>query len=263
VAHVEQHGVHTSRKDVKEMKLDKRVQDITYKRIVKSRNSSVHMYSAIQTYLNDFVPKKRQTPSMEDVTQAQMSMIVVSGWELNQNQSSNFICCHMMENGTVIPISSSEKRDWLYLGMAKLQAKQYTCNTINNNSRTKLMTIESPGSMCPTDTKYYTVVETVLPNSKVYQRNRNKTIAVCSKLAFGSLDARRLIEWFEVHRLFGVDKVFSYLYKLNSSAKKVFEYYENLGMVETRDFYLPETGEWFFCTILNQATVGMSLIMDK
>jgi hypothetical protein len=80
-------------------------------------------------------------------------------------------------------------------------------------------------------------------NSKLKQNNRNKTIAVCSKLAYGSLDAERLIEWFEVHRLFGVDKVFTYLYKLNSAAKKVFDYYENLGMAETYEFHLPD-GEY-------------------
>jgi CRISPR/Cas system-associated protein endoribonuclease Cas2 len=151
VKHEEQQRINTSRKDAREMKMDKNLQDIKYKRIVKSRNSIVYMYSAIQ----NSVPNKTNTSSLEEATTAQMSVIVVNGWELNQNQSPNFICCHMMEDGSVIPISSSEKRNWLYLGMAKLQAKQYTCNTINNNSRTKFITIESPGSMCPTDTKYY------------------------------------------------------------------------------------------------------------
>jgi ribosomal 50S subunit-recycling heat shock protein len=153
VKHVEQQRINTSRKDASEMKMDKYLQD---KRIVKSRNASVYMYSAIQ----NLVPNKRKSSSSEEATTAQMSMIVVSGWELNKNQSSNFVCCHMMENGTVIPTSSVEKRNWLYLGMAKLQAKQYTCNTINNNSRTELISIESPGSMCPTDTKYYTCIQT-------------------------------------------------------------------------------------------------------
>ncbi|KAL4240925.1 hypothetical protein ACF0H5_001708 [Mactra antiquata] len=65
-------------------------------------------------------------------------------------------------------------------------------------------------------------------------------IGICAKLAFGNLDARRLVEWFEVQRLFGVDMIIAYRYNLNSQAGKVFNYYEKLGISKLYEFDIPE-----------------------
>jgi hypothetical protein len=41
----------------------------------------------------------------------------------------------------------------------------------------------------------------------ILRKSGNCNIGVCAKFAYGSVDAKQLIEWFEVNRLLGVDKV--------------------------------------------------------
>lgn len=67
---------------------------------------------------------------------------------------------------------------------------------------------------------------------------------MCAKIAYGSVDAQKLIEWFEVNRLLGVDKVYIHTYKLNNLAMKVLEYYESIGIAMVfKGYSVPEKGK--------------------
>jgi hypothetical protein len=43
------------------------------------------------------------------------------------------------------------------------------------------------------------------------------------------VDPIPIVEWFEAQRIFGVDKVVAYPYRLNANALKVLKYYESVG----------------------------------
>ena len=59
------------------------------------------------------------------------------------------------------------------------------------------------------------------------------TMALCNKVAYGSLRAELIIEWMETYRYLGVDKVVSYfLDELNDAAQKVLFYYSSIGFVD-------------------------------
>lgn len=51
-----------------------------------------------------------------------------------------------------------------------------------------------------------------------------------------SISANLLLEWFEVQRILGVDKVISYTNNLNDDAMKVLEYYESFGLTDIIHF---------------------------
>ena len=60
---------------------------------------------------------------------------------------------------------------------------------------------------------------------------------------YGSVEAKQLIDWFEFLQLVGVNTVLMYPYKLNYQARKVINYYRDLGFVETSEgFDFPEKG---------------------
>ncbi|CAG2212550.1 unnamed protein product [Mytilus edulis] len=78
----------------------------------------------------------------------------------------------------------------------------------------------------------------------VFYPSREKgKLAICAKIAYGTLSPQRLIEWFEYHRLMGVDKVLTMVQYLNEDAYKVLLYYQKLQFGEIDEFPLPLPGK--------------------
>lgn len=97
------------------------------------------------------------------------------------------------------------------------------------------MSISDGPQYCVENKEYYIKVDT--------PKKSESGLAVCGKVSYGKLDAKRLVEWFEVQRLLGVDKVLTYTYKLNTQAMNVLDYYESIGYAEIiRDFDFPFKG---------------------
>jgi len=77
----------------------------------------------------------------------------------------------------------------------------------------------------------------VRPASSADQRS----LAVCVPVAFGSLDARFLIEWIEMQRLLGVQLIVIYNLNVNGSGLDVLRRYDDEGFVELwTTSYLPD-----------------------
>ncbi|XP_076452505.1 uncharacterized protein LOC143288103 [Babylonia areolata] len=65
-------------------------------------------------------------------------------------------------------------------------------------------------------------------------------LAVCAKIAYGlRLDPNKLVEWFEMQRLLGVDRI--QLFDLNNTdiVHKVFKHYQDSGLLDLLPYKLP------------------------
>jgi hypothetical protein len=219
-----------------------RTLDVVEKKVqpfIKVKNARTYLFSAIISRVETNHKKQNQTKIITKVT----STAIVTGWELGKYSSVDFKCCFRLKNDKYVSIISSNKSHWLYVGKAKLQAKQFKClinfNVEDINSITILSDINA---ICPNEKEFY-LVPTIVRRKVNHADIRGRKIGVCVKLTYGSLDAQRLIEWFEIHKLFGVDKVIAYTYNLNQNASKVLKFYEKSGIAEVYGFDLPEKGK--------------------
>lgn len=184
-------------------------------------SSNVYMYSAIL---------------IKDITQefdGGGNIIIVNGWETMASlNKANFTCCFYGKDNTLFYINSTRKTA-TFLNSGPYHSVQFEC-PVDFFSVTKVSVSDGP-QYCFENKEYYIKVDTPMKSES--------GLAVCSKISYGKLDAKRLVEWFEVQRLLGVDKVLAYTYKLNTQAMNVLEYYESIGYAEIiRDFDFPFKG---------------------
>lgn len=70
-----------------------------------------------------------------------------------------------------------------------------------------------------------------------YPKHQEGKLALCPKVAFGNLNQQKLIEWFEVQKLLGVDRVVILVMdRLNAEAVDVFHHYRRQGMVHIHPY---------------------------
>ena len=163
------------------------------------------------------------------------SAIVLNGWENRLINATEYTCCFQLTNGLIVSTATTRKRNWGYLGKAALQAKQYVCPVNFEQTLVQYVSLASSKTPCMFDRNSYL--------RPVFSLNKPVNgLAVCPKLAYGSLEPGQLVEWLEAQRYLGASKVLISTYKLNANATKVLKHYEQLGFVETVDFDLPEKG---------------------
>ena len=74
----------------------------------------------------------------------------------------------------------------------------------------------------------------------VYSEFHPGELAICAKVAYNdSLDAQNLVEWFELQRLLGVDKVLLFVMELPSQIWKVLQHYRDSGFLLTVPYAIP------------------------
>ena len=164
--------------------------------------------------------------------------IILNGWEKREAHAEIFTCCLVYNDslGDIFLTKMIDKRDWSYLGMAKLEVKQYVCpNVFHKQGKAPVGITLSVGKVCPKDMNKYMKVD--LPTEMSGER-----LAVCAKLVYGNLSASAMVEWFEYQRLMGVSKVIAYTYKLSRDAMNVLKYYVVTGLAEFYPYSLPMKG---------------------
>ncbi|PVD21580.1 hypothetical protein C0Q70_17378 [Pomacea canaliculata] len=109
----------------------------------------------------------------------------------------------------------------------------YQCHVpISPQNLTGIRVTMTPDSACPVEDVYY------LP---VYIPEVVKGgLAICGKVAFGGLlDPVKLVEWFEMQKLLGVDKIQILDFDNSVNVKKVFQYYQETGLLAMFPLKLP------------------------
>ncbi|CAC5391421.1 unnamed protein product [Mytilus coruscus] len=163
--------------------------------------------------------------------------IIVNGWE-NHVKNNHFMCCFRLRNGKPLASMSNQKLSSI-LAYMPLRRIQYRCPVpVEVNLIEYVSIINDMNTTCHEDISYY--VKVIL---SLYSKDSG--IAICSLISYRSQDAAILVEWFEVQRLLGVNKIITYTQELNSDALRVLDYYESIGLAEViRGFDMPEKGMW-------------------
>lgn len=191
-------------------------------------NKSIYIYSAIWRGIEPLNQTHNSTAN-----------VILNGWQLHKHAKELFRCCFMRTNGSISASNlTNERQSWAMGDKKALRSTQYRCYTNSNPKDIQGVTIAVGNTSCAKNSDQYS--EFIMLKDQVTARNK---IAVCSKIAYGSLSAARLIEWFEAHRYLGVSKVLSYVYNLNHDTLNVLKYYQSLGVAEVLEFDIPETGK--------------------
>lgn len=197
----------------------------------KVDNASIYIYSAIWregTNVSSGANTTYMSPS-----------VILSGWQLPKLSNMTFRCCFLLRNGNIMTSNwTFSRRSWKWGGGRTLQATRFVCETYLDPLRIKGVGLSIGNfSDCSKNISQYREL-TILPNNINIQNG----IAICSKIAYGSLGAKKLVEWFETQLYLGVQKVISYSYDLNKDALNVLKYYEKLGIVDILPFGFPQSG---------------------
>ncbi|CAC5399596.1 unnamed protein product [Mytilus coruscus] len=161
--------------------------------------------------------------------------ILINGWERKSLlHAKNFTCCVLCKDGTKVFINSTLKSTFDLFDNVALHSVQYTCPV--QSSLIQSVSVSIGTHTCKESEQHYIKVESSMRNEY--------GLAICGKISYGNMNAELILEWFEVQRLLGVDKVLTYTYQLNDQAMAVLEYYESIGYaVIIRDFEYPQQEE--------------------
>ncbi|XP_012943622.1 uncharacterized protein LOC101858305 [Aplysia californica] len=207
---------------------------------VRARGAEVYVYSAIATNYDFNSGLKRQGQRMShqhkatDAPLTEPTDIVIT--ILDKSRREPFRCCVALADGqTVMEIPA---RDFYSLNPETTDrdiymARQIVCSVPAATSRPlpSYLTLVTHSS-CHGDVSDYTPI--------LYPPRVHNELAVCAKIAHsGGLDPGRVIEWFEMQRLLGVDKVVIYDLGNPEVLMKVFRHYQEIGMLDIVPYDLP------------------------
>uniref|UniRef100_A0A0B7APZ7 Glycosyltransferase family 92 protein n=1 Tax=Arion vulgaris TaxID=1028688 RepID=A0A0B7APZ7_9EUPU len=158
--------------------------------------------------------------------------------------TSSLDCCVILDNSTVystqsrkhffyhtsdIPIVDAIEE---YFRPEVYKARQYSCVVPEIGQHASHVTLKSSSSSCSPDIRDYIPV--------IYPSRVPGGLAICGKIAYsGGLDPEKVIEWFELQRILGVDKVLIYDLGNPESLNRVFRYYQEIGILDLQPYELP------------------------
>lgn len=196
-----------------------------HKHFWRARDQELYIYSAIA---NTHYPVSREVNIVFTV--------------MDQARSRSLDCCILLDNRTVFVTPASKYFYYRsinfpivgdvdeYMHPDDYLARQYTCAVPETGHRVHHATLTS--SYCSSDPRDYVPV--------LYPERVPGGLAICGKVAYGGeLDPEKLIEWFEVQRLLGVDKVLIYNLNNPETVLKVFRHYQKTGFLDLQPYELP------------------------
>ncbi|XP_052803798.1 uncharacterized protein LOC128233938 [Mya arenaria] len=168
--------------------------------------------------------------------------VVINGWShvgaLQENNSvyveTPFTCCVKLKNGDIWQFPSNNARaGWYRFQPGHLEPLEFVCSFKGEEEDVEGVSLAQAGHTCPESSRFYLKPKRITLRSK-------QGIAVSAKVAFGSLNAARIVEWFEAVRLMGASQVFLYTHELNADAQRVLDLYKDAGFVQYFPFDFPE-----------------------
>lgn len=183
--------------------------------LIRQPVGHIYLYSAVVNF----------GPGLENA-----SSVTVNVWDGSQNKE--FSCClfHDVQKRNPIQVNAFIKNNF---GYSTLVARQYECSIPRLKKDIIEMGMIVRGKQC------YPTMHTV---SVTVPERHAKSLAICAKIAYGTLSPQRLIEWFEYQRLMGVDKILAMVQYLNDDAYRVLKYYEKNGVLDVDAFPSPLPG---------------------
>lgn len=172
---------------------------------------------------------KRPDPGQE------VRSIVQVSW-LNYNlMNDTLLCCLLLGNDSVVSYVNEKRLIWTQVKKQPLMATKFFCEVPRElyGEKVKGSTMSLPQEKCAAKT--FMAVEFLSEQPK-------ESFAICAKISYGAVSAQRLIEWLELQKYLGVNKVLMYFYNLNEEAMRVLKSYNRDGFVDLLPFDFPEAG---------------------
>ncbi|CAL1530148.1 unnamed protein product, partial [Lymnaea stagnalis] len=196
----------------------------------KVRDVEHYMYSA---FVN--MDSTTQDTHVTNVTNG----ISVTNYTLNvvitslDASNDTYECCVMFKD-IRDPVVTPARLYFSYTGRKNVYlARQYSCSVPVKSSQSLPQKITlTTSKSCPSHPDDYVTI--------VYPTRYQGRIALCGKVVYGGgRDPEEIIEWFEMQRTLGVDKVLIYDLGNPDNLTRVFRYYQNLGFLDVQPYELP------------------------
>ncbi|KAK6177900.1 hypothetical protein SNE40_012772 [Patella caerulea] len=167
--------------------------------------------------------------------------IVLSGLDSTRGYGK-FVCCISRSDGSMLTTPAQFYHKYSHnqflpvitqlFYQAEYDATQYVCNVQQKDEGVKDVNISLTTTTCSDNAADYLPIK---PQEQVKQG-----LAVCAKVAYGHLlKPSRLIEWFEMQKILGVDKILVFDLACGDDVKTVFKHYVDEGLLEVQPYSLP------------------------
>ncbi|XP_059175490.1 uncharacterized protein LOC131955384 isoform X2 [Physella acuta] len=194
-------------------------------------NEEIYIYSAIANI--EYVDKKKQLENKQIASfDAELILTTMDATKQGYN------CCVIYHDSESVTLTLSPAsyylREYIVGGPSNEKlyvARQYVCRgTVTSvNNMPEYVTLTS-SSKCPTDQKNFL---------KVLYPTKQPGIALCGKIAHsGGIDPQKAIEWFEMQKLLGVDKILIYDLGNPEGLTRVFRHYQQEGILDLQPYEL-------------------------
>lgn len=180
----------------------------------------------LKTIITDCVYYFSAIGILEDATDT-YSGIVIIGWEENlPGVAPNLTCLYTYQDGRLITehnVTAKPVYTYNEGSVITFMCPLPEQNTLPVRAGLKLAN--------QTESRYEDLLKIYYP------RHEEGKLALCPKVAFGYLNPQRLIEWFEMQKLLGVDRVVILVIdRLNTDAVEVLQHYRQQGVAHIHPY---------------------------
>ncbi|KAH9508257.1 hypothetical protein Btru_050626 [Bulinus truncatus] len=204
--------------------MDKIKFTVTQKSQVSARPPFVHGH-VDEIYLYSAIAHGTRGPGSSSVLKVMVTTMDMSKSSLN--------CCVLRERDNVpayvtsssVYFQVSDSSPSIYV------ARQYKCSVPSPGAPPRFVTLTSSPSCSSNISDYIPIIyPEIVPNG----------LALCAKIAFSpGLDTQKVVEWFEMQRELGVDRILIFNLGVDDAINRIFRYYQNLGLLEIQPYALP------------------------
>lgn len=160
--------------------------------------------------------------------------ITVIGWQAREHKQENVFCCVRFQNThSVFQVLVRNTIDISHIRLIK--ATQFICPVTSSYDQASNITVGLAMSeeLCM-EANYIDAESEEIPHSE------NKfSLGICGKILYGDFPAERVLEWLEINRILGVDKIVLYTFNITRETEAVLKYYVNEGFLVTKQFDFP------------------------
>ena len=164
----------------------------------------------------------------------------MNGWEGRKYFYKKVYCCFQYISTKNPRVVVADKNPWLQCKRVLYTATQFTCHNPGkqNGSLPVGVYMTSENNSC--DSRSNEAISIHYP-----KRQSQTSIAVCAKIAYGSISPRLLTEWYEIQKHLGINKVVAFAFNLSNSARAVLGHYEHKGFLDVLSYDFPHKGTFY------------------
>ncbi|KAH9514944.1 hypothetical protein Btru_021458 [Bulinus truncatus] len=205
--------------------------DVTARHFILGRDDDIYLYSAI-------------ADSPRTLGMSGYLDIVVTA--LDRSRVS-LTCCVLQDGDNVtvyVTPASAHFRSYMtrstlgervseYFIPSLYLARQYRCTVSSSRAATPRYVTLTSSSTCSSNINDYVPI--------IYPKIAGpESLALCAKIAFSpGLNKQKLVEWFEMQRELGVDRILIFSLAVDESINRIFRYYQDMGLLEVHPYELP------------------------